>query len=304
MTLRSLPLAVLALSAACPVPMGPDRPELARFVAPPAAPAPPAVTVEPLLMASRHQPACGLAGDASCLRIVEMVYAAWLVRHPTKGTFLIDAGLGHGTRQDLGRFSLFPRLAFAADGAKSLGELLAERGDPSIDFVVLTHVHWDHTSGLGDLPGVKVLTTPEDAAYVGSFRGPEPSVMPEHFQGHPVTTFAWDGPARETFPASHDLFGDGSVVLVPLPGHTPGSLGVLLGNVHGHRVLFVGDAVWSSDGIRLPSQRPRPLSRLVDFDPAEVSDTLWRLRHLHERDPGLTIVPAHDGAALRAAERL
>ncbi|HUB05468.1 MAG TPA: hypothetical protein VMB50_00615, partial [Myxococcales bacterium] len=100
------------------------------------------------------------------------------------------------------------------------------------------------------------------------------------------------------------LFGDGSVVLVPLPGHTPGSLGVFLNNVHGHRVLFVGDAVWSSDGISLPSQRPLLMSRLVDFDREEVSDTIWRLRHLHERDPQVLIVPAHDGAALKAVEAL
>ena len=249
-------------------------------------------------MASKKQPACGLVGDASCLRSVEQVYAAYLVRHGAT-TFLIDAGMGRQAEEDYRRFSWLFRQALRIEPTVGLGDLLAKRGNPPIDFVLLTHVHWDHSSGLRDLPGVKVVTSAADRLYIDGYRGKEPAVMREHFEGVKLETFAWDGPPYENFPASHDLFGDGAVVLVPLPGHTPGSIGIFVNNVEGRRLFFVGDAVWNRDGIRLPSQKLRLLSRRVDWNADQLSDAIWRLRHLTESHPDLIIVPAHDGAALR-----
>ena len=285
------------------LPLGADRPELARFAAAPvpasaavSAP-PPAVTVVPLGMASDKQPRCAIAGAASCFARIDLVHVAYLVRHP-KATFLIDAGLSRQAGADLARFSFTKRQLLGFHARASLAELLARAGGPPPEFVVLTHVHWDHTSGLVDIPGVRVITSAADWAFVQSFKGKEPLVRPDHFQRARVETFAWDGPATESFPASHDLFGDRSVVLVPLPGHTPGALGVFVSGVRGRRLFFVGDAVWSADGFRIPSHRAAPLSRLVDHDVALAGDAIWRLRHLHEREPDLVIVPAHDGEAL------
>ncbi len=292
--------ATLLLPACLRLRLGPDRGELGRFVA--GARAAPPVTVTPLLIASGKQPRCGLAGEATCFRRIEMVHASYLVRHP-RATFLIDAGVSRRTRADLRRFSLTTRLAFAYDTHHGLADVLAKAGNPPIDFVILTHAHWDHTGGLVDLPGVKVLASAEDIALVhdpgrGEPTG-EPTIVPAHFAHATLEPISWDGPAYENFPRSHDLFGDGAVILVPLPGHTPGSLGLFVNNCGGRRVFFVGDAVWSRDGIRIPSHRPRPLSRVVDADANVASDTVWRLHHLQAHEPQLLIIPAHDGEALR-----
>lgn len=279
------------------VPLGPDRPELQQF-----APAPRsavAVEVTPLELGHALAPRCAAAGQASCLEPSEIVHAAYLVRHP-KATFLIDAGVRkNASHLDLARFPLWLRLAFAFDQQRGLGEALKSAGVSKPDFVLLTHAHWDHASGLMDLDHPKVVVGPGEQAFIRDFpKTAIPSVMPEHFAQATVTTFAWDGPPVEDFPASHDLFGDGSVILVPLPGHTPGSLGVLLANVHGKRLLFIGDAGWSRDAVELPSLKLRPMAMLVDADWAKESDTIWRLKHLHDHDPALVMVPAHDGRAL------
>jgi glyoxylase-like metal-dependent hydrolase (beta-lactamase superfamily II) len=301
--------ALVAIALAAPgcltLPMGSDRPELARFAAaaasapaqPPAVLAP-ALQVVPLMMASKKQPACGLVGQDSCFHRIEMVHSAFLVRHP-KATFLIDAGLSARVGDDLARFSWTQRVELGFTPLTHVAPLLAAAGAPRPDFVILTHVHWDHTSGLVDLPGVKVLTTPEDWAFVQAYPRDGAFVRPDHFAHATVDTFRWDGPPYENFPASHDLFGDGAVVLVPLPGHTPGALGVFLNGVAGRRVFFVGDTVWASDGVIIPSHRAKPLSHLADNDAGRVSDAIWRLHHLRERHPDLLIVPSHDGAAYR-----
>jgi glyoxylase-like metal-dependent hydrolase (beta-lactamase superfamily II) len=49
------------------------------------------------------------------------------------------------------------------------------------------------------------------------------------------------------FPDSLDLLGDGSLVLVPLPGHTPGHMGMVV-TVDDERWLLAGDAAFSHDG--------------------------------------------------------
>lgn len=286
------------------VPLGPDRPELAKFAPAPAA-APVSVEVTPLLLGRALAPRCAAAGKASCLAVSEIVHAAYLVRHP-KATFLIDAGVrANASHDDLARFPFWLRMAFDFEQQRGLGEALKAAGNPKLDFVVLTHAHWDHASGLRDLDHPKVVVGPGEEGFIRDFpKDAIPSVMPEHFQGASLGSFAWDGPPVENFPASHDLLGDGSVLLVPLPGHTPGSLGVLVSGVHGKRLLFIGDAGWSRDAVELPSIKLKPMAMLVDHDWPQESETVWRLHHLHQHDPSLVIVPAHDGTALREVAAL
>jgi glyoxylase-like metal-dependent hydrolase (beta-lactamase superfamily II) len=70
-----------------------------------------------------------------------------------------------------------------------------------------------------------------------------------------LRAFTFDGPAVWGFPASHDVLGDGSIVAVPLPGHTPGSAGYVVSSGDGARWLFVGDAVWAREGIERPAAK-------------------------------------------------
>ena len=260
------------------------------------APSSVAVQIVPLRMGSATVPPCGLAGAATCFAVKEMAHAAFLVKHP-RGNFLIDAGLSSNAAEDLGRFSFLTRqlLKFRQEGA--LATLLATlKVKP--DFVILTHAHWDHASGLRDLDHPRVIVGPGEQEFIRDYpKTMEPSVQADHFANAKLETFAWDGPPYETFARSHDLFGDGSVVIVPLQGHTPGSIGIFVNGVKGRRVFFVGDAAWSRDGVSIPSHKLLPMSRLVDHDLALVSDGLWAMHDLQQREPSLLIVPTHDAAA-------
>jgi glyoxylase-like metal-dependent hydrolase (beta-lactamase superfamily II) len=195
------------------------------------------------------------------------------------------------------------KLGYTKEG--SLAEALKKAGAPAPDFVVLTHGHWDHTSGLKELDHPRVVMGPGELEFMRSFKKDAPPVaMADHLDGARPEAVVFDGPAYEEFPASKDWFGDGSVVLVPLPGHTPGSMGVFLNRVRGRRVLFIGDAGWISDAVEAPSHKLGPFSELTDWDRARLSDTLWRLHHLRKRDPSVLIVPAHDLAAMEAVQAL
>jgi len=177
----------------------------------------------------------------------------------------------------------------------AIGQLTAV-GVAAPDRIILSHAHWDHASALGDFPDAQVWVTPEEKKFVDS--GEPPTVLPVQFE-FPLERwhlFELSSGPYAGFKRSLDLFGDGSAVLLPLPGHTPGSVGLLLTLANGQRYFFIGDLAWNSAGINGPHRKFSIASKIVDFD----ADTNWRnllqVRGLLNANPGLHIVPAHDAA--------
>jgi N-acyl homoserine lactone hydrolase len=96
------------------------------------------------------------------------------------------------------------------------------------------------------------------------------------------------------FDRSLGVFDDGSVVIVPAPGHTPGSIIAFITLPSGKRYALVGDLVWQKEGIEIPAERPWLSRRGVDIDAAAVRREIVRMHQLQKAMPNLTIVPAHD----------
>jgi N-acyl homoserine lactone hydrolase len=76
------------------------------------------------------------------------------------------------------------------------------------------------------------------------------------FSGVRYEEYGFEGGPYLGFPRSHDVYGDGSIVVVPSPGHTPGSVIIFLTLPDGKRYALVGDLVWQREGITLREERP------------------------------------------------
>ncbi len=235
----------------------------------------------------------------------KLVAPGLLVHHP-KGPLLIDAGFSRRTPEELANYP-FPRKQMLGStfndgrGVTFAPEALAKAGvDPaSLKLLAFTHIHFDHLGGAVDLPGVKVLLPPEDLSFLKANRDERGMVfIPEHAQAVEGRTEAlhFQPTPYETFPEHADLFGDGSVVFVKLPGHTPGHVGVFINVSESLRLFYVGDAVLHS--IAVEQRLTKSLALMMsDYDRAQADQTVAELSAFHVLAPEVSIVPAHDGDA-------
>jgi glyoxylase-like metal-dependent hydrolase (beta-lactamase superfamily II) len=247
-----------------------------------------------------------VAVDELSLATWRQVIGSVVVKHP-RGTMVIDPTFGREIGEDLRRAPLWFRLVMGDGfGKAAIGDLLQAGGieDHDVRFVALTHSHWDHASGLRDLPWTKVLLSRTELTQIRKLKGHlDLGAIPHHFEidQSRYKPFEFDGPPVLGFDRSHDLFGDQSVIAVPLPGHTPGSTGYLLSGVGGRRWLLIGDAAWSVEGVVAPVGKSPIPSMLVDGDRQATAQTLGLLHAIREQNPDVVIVPAHD---LTAAESI
>ncbi|MDF0528401.1 MBL fold metallo-hydrolase [Tsukamurella sp. 8F] len=274
----------------------PRRPTRAELAAVPQTELPPAratVRFVALPQVSRPVPAPFVVEGARSSRRLQIGLRTYVIEHP-QCRILLDPSISTSVRDRT--LSAMPeplRLAVTppADVLSTVEALHVGGFDGAdIDFALPTHLHWDHVSGLSDLPGLAtVVHRPEwDWAMTGMI-APVAGVRPA-MSGREIRNYELDGPPVLTFPHSHDLFGDGAVLLLDLAGHTPGSVGILLNTERG-RLLVAGDAAWHHDQIDQAAQKPGFPGILVDEDRDATFETLVRL---HIARSTVEILPTHD----------
>ena len=224
------------------------------------------------------------------------LHAAVLVRHP-QGSLLLDTGLGRQVAQQFAVNSAFYRRFFAYDAVHpAVDQLQAHGVDPqTIGRIVPTHMHWDHVSGLKDFPQAEVWVQAIELEQAR--RGQPPAFIASQFDGDVRwRLFEFTGGPYMGYPGSLDFYGDGSVVFVPLGGHTAGQVGMFLALPSGQRLFFIGDTTWAAEGISRPAERPWLVRRVsnVDADEARNRDVIAHVHRLAQAFPELIVVPAHD----------
>ncbi|ODT60128.1 hypothetical protein ABS71_17485 [bacterium SCN 62-11] len=223
------------------------------------------------------------------VRIIRQPVLVGLLEHPRAGCWLLDTGLHPRIREVSLQLRLFTQLSRmqVPDGLPPT---------PPLSGVFLSHFHLDHGAGLTALRPEVLLTSREgyESSRLGSdlHVGWHAALWPEDQFAR--TRWVEDLPRRSHGPVTgFDVFEDGSVLAVPLPGHCHGQYGLLCQTAAG-RVFFVADAVGHSyvltQGLR---QR---LPSLIAADPvAEARTQNWLRNLLH----WCWMVPSHCPHAYR-----
>ncbi|HEU4974877.1 MAG TPA: N-acyl homoserine lactonase family protein [Baekduia sp.] len=217
----------------------------------------------------------------------------WVVEHDGQ-RILVDTG-EVATARDI------PFARFAVRPSDELPAALAAIGlvPGDLDAVVLTHLHGDHMDGavhLGDRP---VLVHDAELAYARSL----PSRLAQRLLRQPIPAgvrfapLTLDGGPFGAFAASRDLTGDGRVVAVATPGHTPGHVSIVCVDDDGRHVLLAGDTTDTLE--QLHARRPDAVAP----KPAVHVETIDRIL-AHAAEHPTVYLPSHDAeSARRLAER-
>lgn len=175
------------------------------------------------------------ADDGSMAGVArELVVPCFLIRHPD-GDLLWDAGFSDAIAAMPDGLDI-PQMGARVTVPVTLAAQLQQLGvAPSeVDFITFSHSHGDHTGNAALFTEARWIVDPEERAHM--FR-PEARASQEfagvaHLEGA-------DPILIET--ERYDVFGDGSVVIIQAPGHTPGHTILLVRLPHAGAVLLTGD---------------------------------------------------------------
>jgi glyoxylase-like metal-dependent hydrolase (beta-lactamase superfamily II) len=235
---------------------------------------------------------------------------AVLLSHPTHGWFLFDTGYAprilDATRGYPFRiYRWITPMTVTAELAlvNQVGRFGIHPED--VSRIVLSHFHADHIAGLRDFPGATFVAGREAWMAVRELssiralaRGFIPSLLPADFERRALFIDDFPGPAVPPFGASHDIFTDGSALLVRLPGHARGQLG-LMAHTGGGRILFAADSYWTAASVR-ERALPHPITRYVVDDWLAVERTIHNIADFALANPEVTIIATHCPEAFRA----
>lgn len=218
---------------------------------------------------------------------------AHLLKHPQRGYYLIDTGVSQKLLDDPQKEGLSWLLLkvmpiHKMQIRKSTGDIL-EGINGKLSGVFFTHLHLDHISGIPDIPNdvpLYIGATESSAKYILSlftqgstdqlFKNKQP-LQEWHFQPDP----------QNKFEGIVDIFEDGSVFAISVPGHTPGSIAYLIRTTKGP-VLLTGDTShtrWGWEHMVEPGDYTQDNERNLT--------NLKKLKELVARHPQIEIRPGH-----------
>ncbi len=205
-------------------------------------------------------------------RYIEAVTPTFLIEH-AKGLVLFDTGYSwkmaddfNAYMEELAKLSLVVRHRhFTRDLV--VDEQLKRHGyDPGkVSHVVVSHGHYDHSGAIDLFPEAQLFAIAGEMRYAA---WPDARHVGMGFKPAEIAAtrnFKWTEPDSD-----HDLFGDGSVMILKTPGHTPGecSLKVRLKN---ETVLLTGDT------LHLRMQLKTLNGMGGDYDRKQAADSVKRL---------------------------
>lgn len=220
------------------------------------------------------------------------------------GLVLFDTGLDPAIASDptyisqaIGRFLVKRIFRFHLSADDRLDKMLDKDGVDAGDIrmAVISHLHFDHVGGIAQVPQASLLVSEREWAQLSEPHPEHEWILREHIelpdaQWQPFAFQPSDDPMFEGFDGVYDVAGDGSMVLLPTPGHTPGSLSMLIRQDGWAPILLVGDLTYEAGLLqqdRLPGTGDAALLRA----------SFAKVRNLKEKIPDLVIVPSHDFAA-------
>jgi N-acyl homoserine lactone hydrolase len=237
---------------------------------------------------------------------IEVPIFCFAIEH-REGLVLFDAGIDPAIKSDpryiksvIGRFLLNRIFRLHVDPDDALSRQLAKRGIAplAVKKVIISHLHFDHVGGIADVPQAELLVSQDEWRCLDEPHPEREWMLREHIllpdaKWCPIAFESTNDPLLAPFGGCHDVMGDGSMILLPTPGHTPGSMSLLLRSAGMKPLLLVADLAYDVDAL------------MEDVVPGTGDAEMLRrsyskVRTLKQKMPNLAILASHDPVAIDA----
>ncbi|MFD0713769.1 MBL fold metallo-hydrolase [Paenibacillus sp. GCM10027626] len=227
----------------------------------------------------------------------------YLIKHPKHGYILFDTG--YSTRffdaarsfpYSLMRLTLPVRIS---EEENAVNQLQAMGIAPDDVTVILSHMHVDHVGGIHDFPNSRIIVSKVEWAFTrhSAFKLLRNSYLKSLFDKinpNLVQLVDFDRAERYgPFAKAFDLFQDGTMILVPLPGHAIGQMGLILNCSAAERYFLIADAVYVQGNYR-ENKCGAWLSKIAHYDSKQYESHFPFLRALEQANSELLLLPSHD----------
>ncbi len=249
-----------------------------------------------LVTATVMAPEAIMFEGGSWLKSRKMGHSAILICHP-KALLIFDTGLGREIDTQFKSMPAWQKPFFTYDIiAPAIEQLDSAVFCPeSPTQIILSHLHWDHASGIEDFANAPVWTPPAELASGRKLKN-RSGYLANQFDSPAIDWRSLDFADIQymNYTSSLDFFGDGRVILVPMNGHTEGAVGMFVNLGPERRYFFTGDTTWSVEGFARPAHKHALMRAIVDGDVDATEEEIRRVNALMQNDPDLNIIPAHD----------
>lgn len=181
--------------------------------------------------------------------LIEVPVSAYLIEHP-QGLVLIDTGWNTVNRSKWGQIKnlsfQYPVNKAKLPAGQAINEQLSKLGyqTSDLDYVLLSHLHCDHADGLRLVKDAKKIMTSQvelAAAHRDKFH-----YLGNEWRGVNIQPFELKSSGIGPFGRSFDLFGDGSLEMVWVPGHAAGLCATIIRSYENDQtVLLTADAAYA-----------------------------------------------------------
>ena len=224
------------------------------------------------------------------------------IEHP-KGNILFDTGYSNHFYECVRKFPYNLYGLLTPCRVKEEEYAVNVLKNKKVDFIILSHFHADHISGLRDFPRVPIFCSKKEYFHLKDKKnfkalkeGFIPKLLPNDFDNRAryiEDLYLIENPIKNSiFTKVYDFFDDGKLLIVELPGHSKNTLGLIINDEN--KYFLISDAAWVKENY-LYGDYPSKITRLIMDDYKEFINTLKKIRRFSkETNDEFQVVATHE----------